>query len=123
MAFVLPTFNLTCNIFTWPYNPSIPPRIADQECQLRAPNTSNFTTFTGLTAGGCGITLLLPPLVDIRDGEVAPINSRDIVECPAGSGRLYLVFYVDDIGKGFPNEHRYAMLAKSPGLPWTAPIP
>lgn len=51
-------------------------------------------------------TILFPKLTDVR-----PPNSTtdaDVVECPAGSKRYYWVTWVDDAGKGFANEHRYA---------------
>jgi hypothetical protein len=57
---------------------------------------------------------------DIRDLNTA--TGYDIVEVPAGTGRLYLVEQVDDVGKGFLNEHRCATLSK--GLfTWPSPIP
>lgn len=63
--------------------------------------------------------LLLPPFTDIQDGfnGVGP----DTVEIPAGSGRLYLANMVDDLGKGFPNEHRFAMVSKTGA--WPTPVP
>lgn len=64
-------------------------------------------------------TLLLPPLVDVRDGSCP--SGPDVVEVPAGSGRFYDVATVDDIGKGFANEHRAAVLTKHG--PWPQPIP
>lgn len=51
-------------------------------------------------------TILLPRLTDVQ-----PPNSTtngDVLECPAGTGRYYFVVWVDDTGKGFANEHRYA---------------
>ncbi len=76
-------------------------------------------------------TILLPALTDIRDGYGAALTP-DVVECPSGSGRWYVVFGVDDFGKGFPNEHRYALVNKIgqwiggttyAGLFWPTPIP
>lgn len=63
--------------------------------------------------------LLLPALTDIRD--YSSTTGSDSVECPVGSGRFYLVDYVDDLGKGFPNEHRFALMEKL--IPWPTPIP
>jgi len=74
--------------------------------------------------------LLLPALTDVRSGVVAAVP--DFVEVPAGSGRWYQVYAVDDIGKGFANEHRIAViLAVSAlvnptayaGIVWPVPIP
>jgi hypothetical protein len=53
--------------------------------------------------------LLVPKLTDIRMGD--PVNSSDLVECPAASHRLYHVFYVDDVGKGFANEFRFVIMS------------
>jgi len=66
------------------------------------------------------MSLLLPPLADVRGPQDSV--SADMVEVPAGSGRWYFVVGVDDIGKGFANEHRSAAifaLASS----WVAPYP
>jgi hypothetical protein len=63
--------------------------------------------------------LLLPMLTDIRSDEKGP--GSDWAEVPAGSGRFYQVVYVEDIGKGFSNEHRGAMLIPYP--PWPIPYP
>jgi hypothetical protein len=74
--------------------------------------------------------ILLPPLTDIRS-KIASGQS-DMVEVPAGSGRWYGAAAVDDIGKGFPNEHRAAFLLQASsylnptvyaGLFWPVPMP
>jgi hypothetical protein len=114
MAFRLPTFNLLCNISApiAPFNPSIPPmpyRIVGQACQLTFGRRVNVASTGGTTSVGVitqTMNLLLPALVDIRGP--ASIGGFDMVEVPAGSGRFYQVVFVDDIGKGFANEHRTA---------------
>lgn len=63
--------------------------------------------------------VMLPSATDIRPPNSA--GGADKVEMPAGSGRFYQVQFVDDIGKGFPNEHRFAILAQM-GV-WPTPIP
>lgn len=74
--------------------------------------------------------LLLPFQTDIRDTSCQYYS--DIVEVPEGTGRWYSVVVVDDYGKGFANEHRFACIAKInetnndvdyPGVWWPAPIP
>lgn len=54
------------------------------------------------------MTLLVPKLTDIRDR--LHVGGSDTVEVPAGSGRYYEAVYVDDLGKGFANEHRGVLL-------------
>jgi hypothetical protein len=80
--------------------------------------------------GGLSPALLLPPLTDIRDNSCG--TRSDVVECPADTRRWYNVSAVDDIGKGFDNEHRVATLQKGGWFgdwvtfgftPWPAPIP
>jgi hypothetical protein len=75
--------------------------------------------------------LLFPAFTDVRDLNCVQVEN-DIVEVPSGSGRWYGVLLVDDVGKGFSNEHRYAAVAKIserqnatdfPGLFWPTPIP
>lgn len=83
---------------------------------------------TGITA--LSVQLALPALTDVRDASCG--GDSDIVDCPAGSGRFYIVLGVEDVGKTFPNEFRVASLAKiwnfvgnGAGLtaPWPTPIP
>lgn len=76
-------------------------------------------------------TVLFPAHSDIRDWSTgAP--SPDILEIPEGSGRWYCVVNVDDLGKGFSNEHRVVIAVKIFfalnaghyfGLEWPTPIP
>lgn len=77
---------------------------------------------------GPTMELLLPAGTDVR----ADWNGadEDLVECPSGSKRFYSVRWVDDIGKGFANEHRFCVMyyRKSGdvnliGGPFPAPVP
>jgi len=123
MAFVLPSFPIVCDIYDAGIPPPAgPPRIAGQVCQLRAPQ-ANMTVVIPAAGAQSSVVLLLPPLTDIRDPWNLPINSSDWVEAPAGSGRVYRVSFVDDIAKGFSNEHRFAILIKVMGIPWPTPTP
>jgi len=123
VAFVLPTFNIVVNIYSAGFPPPIgTPRLVDIPAQLRAPAANNVTFISSgvVNSAQC---LLLAPGTDIRDRFCTPINSSDYVEAPAGTGRFYNVTLVDDIGRGFPNEHRFAILQKLIGIPWPTPIP
>lgn len=123
MAFTLPTFNLNCNIFT--FSAGIATFRLASPCNLAmGKRTANYGDISGPSQNyyeGLTPALLLPPLTDIRD---ASCNGfPDIVEVPAGSGRYYTCFGVDDIGKGFTNEHRVATLWKTWSFaanPWVA---
>ena len=128
MAFRLPSFNLLCNITTCdvanvPAIPTLPIRLPNQTCQLCYGRRVNVASTGGTSTVGIlsiAMTLLVPPLVDVRGPQ--DVTSADMVEVPAGSGRWYFVVAVDDIGKGFANEHRTAVmsaLAKS----WVPPYP
>jgi len=122
MAFVLPTFNLTADVYTSGDTPGVdPPRITI-DCQLRAPSVHNMAQNAINQNAQQGMILLTPPGTDLRDNHSTPGNAPDVVEVPPGSGRIYVVQIVDDIGKGFPNEHRFAILYK-PGFAWPVPIP
>jgi hypothetical protein len=135
MPFVLPTFNLVCNI--WRQTPgSFPPVVAPDvvaPCNLALGRrvTRSPTSVFDREVWGISMTLLVPPGTDIRDGSVDLVLGGDWVEVPAGTGRFYFTNYVDDLGKGFPNEHRFAVLIKAcdadgggyAGYVWPAPIP
>lgn len=131
MAFSVPTFNLTVDIYNvvLPSNKTL--RLSSP-CNLAMGRRINWQYSAGLTGQGTeGSTpmLLLPALTDIRDASVG--QEADILECPQGSGRWYQVENVDDVGKGFPNEYRMATLRKiyhfggwiALGIPnWPIPI-
>jgi len=131
MAFVLPTFNLVCNIFTG-LQDNIEFRL-ESPCNLAMGRRNDWPFGAQAQSGGSqGMVphLLLPALTDIRDGSCGP--KADLVEVPKDSGRFYNVIGVDDLGKGFPNEHRMATLAKVWGFNgngfglhgfWPTPIP
>lgn len=124
MAFVLPTFNLKCNIWHFLTAPPSPPVLPDVPCQLRAPSANNLAAYLPVGGVTVGMVVLLPPLTDIRDPYSGGAgSSRPIIEIPSGSGRFYGVVQVDDIGKGFPNEHRFASIVKLTSYPWVAPYP
>jgi hypothetical protein len=128
MAYRLPTFNLTCNI-SQPDVPGVPGipdgpyRIEGQTCQLTYGRRVQVTSTGGTTSAGVltlSMNLLLPKGVDVRGPQ--DTVSFDMVECPAGSGRWYTVVAVDDIGKGFTNEHRTASLIAL-AASWLPPYP
>lgn len=120
MAFTLPNFNLTCNVFD--AGVFVPPPRLTVACNLAWGRRVNVASGPeegyGFTPN-VSMSLLLPKLTDIRSDR--NIEGPDLIECPAGSGRLYVVTMVDDIGKGFANEHRCASLRQVQD--WPTPIP
>ena len=134
MSFTLPTFNLTCNIFTTTLgSPGSNTLRIQSACNLAVGKRVRIDHDQGAVTGGVlspSALLLLPALTDIRDGSCG--SNSDLVEVPDGSGRFYVVLAVDDIGKGFANEHRFAALTKLYGSAgsnvghtalWPTPIP
>ncbi len=135
MAFTVPTFNLTCDIYDGPYDSRVL-RLSAVPCNLAMGRRVqlDFHDPTGFGFGAGTAALLVPALTDIRDvAQLSPMtNPYDIVEVDPGSGRWYVVNSVDDVGKGFPNEYRFAFLAKlssnsglanTTGLYWPIPMP
>lgn len=128
MAFRLPTFNLQCHIsqpdvLGTPGIPTAPYRIVYQDCQLTYGRRVQVASTGGTTLPGVLVlvmNLLLPPLTDVRGPQ--DIAGFDMVEVPADSGRWYQVVGVDDIGKGFANEHRTASIFAL-AASWTPPYP
>ena len=115
MAFHPPTFNLTVNLWRGPNPVTNPPTFVFQgnlaigRRQLFAPPAiSTAAQFTAGPQYGDATELLLPKGSDIRGPQNA--GYTDIVEVPAGTGRYYLVLWVDDVGRGFSNEYRLALL-------------
>lgn len=107
MPFILPSFPIVCNIFTNGVAPPAAPRLSDAPCNLAWGKRTAVPSTGGTNVLGVPLftmTLLLEKETDVR-GRLAAGGS-DTVEVPAGSGRIYECVYVDDIGKGFANEHR-----------------
>lgn len=112
MPFAVPQMPLEAN--WWRHQDALPPTtdpVGTTDANLAwGRRTANPST------GGTGfigvplftMTLLVPADTDIRD-RLSPDGS-DTIECPAGSGRYYEAVYVDDLGKGFANEHRGVLL-------------
>jgi len=135
MAFTVPVFPLLCDIWTGPWlTRSL--RHSGVACNLAWGKRGNIGLGSGYIVEDAThqipMVLLLPKLTDIWDGSGLFGAVADLVECPAGSGRWYGVSNVDDIGKGFANEHRAAVLMKMyeaidptrlAGLAWPQPIP
>jgi len=122
VPYILPTFNLTCNIWRAGHIPGTDPPDVTADCNLawgRRVNTGdiNITAVGGFLPPA--MILLLPKLTDIRG--YTSSGGPDLVEVPAGSQRIYQVGFVDDLGKGFANEHRGAAIFQS-GT-WPDPIP
>lgn len=133
MAYTLPTFNLTCALYTntgtWStrgLHRSI------EDCNLAyGRRVEIYNAFEGDNSASVFMSLLLPAGTDVRDLKCSA--AEDWVEVPTGSNRWYQVTSVDDIGKGFSNEHRCATIfpiseALYPGvvyatLMWPTPIP
>ncbi len=137
MSFTVPDFNLTCEICTGPYDTRVL-RSSAVPCNLAMGRRViwGFHDPAAVNYGVATATLLLPAGTDIRDNaQLGPgllHGPYDIVEVPSGSGRWYSVNSVDDIGKGFANEHRFAGLSKlssnsglsnTTGLYWPVPMP
>ncbi len=132
MAFTLPNFNLLCDVYTGPWLTKTL-RTAGLPCNLawgRRVNAFPFFDLNAqLSADSPGMIILTPALSDLRSRLTS--GADDVIECPAGSGRWYLVIAVDDIGKGFANEHRAAYLTQISqfvdpvafaGLLWPVPM-
>ncbi len=124
MAFVVPTFNLACNIWRQGNDVQANPADVTAVCNLTNGRSGGSLVqgFSGtsaplILAAGTRLTqtlsLLLPKLTDIRGNQAGAANLGDCVEVPAGSGRFYLVLFVDDVGKGFANEHREAVIIQA----------
>lgn len=116
-------FNLTVDIYTFGATITPPPRLFAVPCQWRTiakmMDASNIAAIVGVSV----LTeILLPAGTDVRGIFEAPINTPD--QFMLGPGTLNLPFQavdVYDVGKGFTNEYRIALVRKLP--PWPVPIP
>ena len=122
MSYKPPVLNLKCNV--WAISPGVPPhlpagapRIANLDCQLCWGRVNELSE----ESAGLSMHLKVPAGTDIRG--LYQNNVPDVVEVPAGTGRTYLVLYVDDVGRGFSNEYRQAVISAQPfatfnPIPW-----
>lgn len=133
MAYRLPTFNLTFNVYrcaTRYLYPQLPPTAVPvfgglQGALVAPKRVWEYTFFPPVLSqffSPAPMQLLMPPHFDVRGLECAGTGTPDTVEVPAGSGRFYACLYVDDIGKGYANEHRYAIITAFLNS-WPTPVP
>jgi hypothetical protein len=142
MAFRVPTFNLSVRLWrktpvagaptlTFMANLSPGRRVTMQQPLVVA----SSVPATGPEIGDC-TSLLCPQGTDVRGLQSSGLS--DVVECPAGTRRFYLVVWSDDVAKGFGNEYRMALLRQvdfqlaavasfsglfGAGLTWPVPTP
>lgn len=119
MAYTLPVFNLTCRITHGGG------AFFDTICNLAFSRRSRYEILKTDLAAAPPLNVhimyvLLPALTDIR-GALEAGGNRDHIEIVIGSARHYEVLWVDDSGKGFPNEHRIAIVVQLLAFP--IPIP
>jgi hypothetical protein len=110
----VPRFNLLANIW---YNGALFPTLALPDlvvpCQLVQGERVTATTLTA------NVFLLVPARTNIHWAR--GFTGNDGVECPAGSGMFYRVYFVCDVGRGFTNEYREAFLQVQAPIP--VPLP
>jgi hypothetical protein len=117
MPYVVPSFPLLANIWQdWKAATPVyaTPFLRNQPCNL-SPGKRVFLTYTnpvnnpqGTNCCAFPMELLIGKLTDVRCGSTT--GGPDLIEVPANSKRFYQVAYVDDIGKGFANEHRLVIM-------------
>lgn len=124
MSYKLPTFNLNVNVWRFATaDVTAPPDVQTTGNLVgghhgilnKAPQFgAAFAQYPQVVTSGQFMTLLLPKLADVRQA-LSSDDYGDCVEVPAGSQRYYAVVQVDDIGKGFANEHRFALIVALTG--------
>jgi hypothetical protein len=139
MAFIVPAFPLLCNV--WRGSGSGGALLYNSpDLQVMGNLSPGRRTMLAFASQSPVIIpflfmmeLLLPKGTDIRV-YIPPSGALtgDIIECPAGTQRFYQVRVVDDIAKGFANEHRFVLMWQQLEgetfndvgfLPWPQPLP
>ncbi len=115
MAYILPTFNITVEIFTGPWLArvlrvsGVPANLAVGK-RVQQPGNDYVTFATAGFEFGITAFLLLPRGTDVRSQSNGA--NQDIVEVPSGSSCWYQVSAWEDMALGFSNEYRIASVAK-----------
>lgn len=134
MAFTVPEMPLAVDVYTGPWLTKVF-RFSTTGNLAWGRRTSGPALLGSEIPGGrvvVAMVLLLPAGTDVRCTMQVPTPGYDVVEVPSGSGRWYGVNAVDDFAKGFPNEHRGAILVpiyenldtvQFAGLFWPIPMP
>lgn len=123
--FSLPNFNLDVSIWHWPTNPvGNPPDLTVKGNLAYSKRVQPGSTISATESGNHLAFLLVPKGTDVRTETQTGPASPDRAEVPTGSGRYYYVFHVEDVGKGFLNEHRCAVIYQTADFgSWPIPMP
>lgn len=115
MGFRPPAFPLTANIW---HSGGVGGAYASPDLVLSAnlsPGRRVLTVPAVISSPGISpwfMELLVPMRSDVRASWNGGVS--DLVEVPAGSGRFYVVYAVDDVGRGFLNEYRIVLMNYQP---------
>ena len=115
MPFVVPAMPLLMSRWNaWDPTTSLyaTPDAVDVPCCI-SPGKRSMVSIRGDTDASLSdfaMEVLLPALEKGCAGVHFPPRAADVLEIPQGSTRFYMVRYVDDIGKGFANEHRFFLV-------------
>lgn len=126
MSYSIPQMPLLFAVWSNADDPTTdPPRDFDIPCNLGwgRRGLSSSPGFVGSGTAPALAQLLVPAGTDIRGMANQAATDPDWVEVPQGSGRYYIVWQVDDIGKGFPNEHRFGLISPLTAIGWPVPYP
>ncbi len=131
MAFTVPDFNISVDVFRGPWLTKVFAFTADANASFgrRVLLQWQDAADVELVVGQSVCQLLMPAGTDIRSRIAAPAN--DIIEIPSSSGRFYQVAAVDTTARGFLNEHVMAQClqvsvnidaVRYAGLVWPIPM-
>lgn len=121
MSFSVPTFNISVNVWR---SGNAPPALPDFVFPCNLAFGRRTSSFQGVISSPNEpiMTCLLPVGTDVR-GPMTQFPDT-CYEVPAGSGRYYTCVGLDDIGKGFANEHRALLLSWTVSFGfWPVPTP
>lgn len=135
MAYVLPTFNLLANV--WHAYDATLTNYASPDATVLVNLSPGKRTMVAADPGFTSSILynFVMEMLVAKDTDIRTSNETtlaDLIECPKDTGRFYAVRYVDDIGKGFANEHRLVlvrmwnrdpMIFKDTTVPFPVPLP
>lgn len=130
----MPSLNLVCKVWSFGTFVDQAPRLVDVPCSLyfNIGGSLQREGSSGSSHERVLESIFFAPGTDIRPASLQSVGwtAGDVIECPQGAGRYYIVLQVEDARRGTPSEFRIAVVAQTNPVTslgarvnWPVPLP